>query len=70
MILKLILIACENEHGNGEKIFPNIDAMDAHKICELAQSQLNVADVRRKARAVGWGRVNGGDFCPGCTEGM
>jgi hypothetical protein len=31
---------------------------------------LDVGALRKAAKAVGWGRVNGGDYCPGCMESM
>lgn len=70
MILKLPLLFCENEHGNGERCFPDIYKLDGFDISQAALNDLSVPDLRREAKKQGWGRVNGGDFCPQCMESM
>lgn len=70
MIRKLNIIFCENEHGNGERCFPDIYDAAQFDLAEAAVQDLSVAQVRREAKRHGWGRVNGGDFCPSCMESM
>jgi hypothetical protein len=30
----------------------------------------DLKSLRKAAQQAGWGRVNGGDYCPGCMESM
>ena len=69
MILKANILFCDNEHGNGDVTFPDLkmsepDLIQAFLVDTVARS------VRRAAKAKGWGRVNGGDYCPVCMESM
>lgn len=68
MVLKCILIFCENEHGNGNQCFPPVEELNSWNIVE--QAQPTVSAVRRLAKTKGWGRVNGADYCPGCMESL
>ena len=69
MILKANLLFCDNEHGNGDISFPDLKMNDF----DLMQAFLvdnGVRALRRAAKKKGWGRVNGGDYCPICMESM
>jgi len=69
MIRKLNILFCENEHGTGDVTFPDLNGSDAaQKFVE--GDGMKVSDLRREAKKAGWGRVNDGDFCPGCMESM
>lgn len=70
MIRKLNLLFCENEHGVGEKCFPDIYTGSELELSEIAIKELTASELRREAKKHGWGRVNGGDFCPGCMESL
>lgn len=70
MTRKIILLLCENEHGTGEQCFPDIHRATGDELCEIATRELPVSQLRKEAKKHGWGRVNGGDFCPGCMESM
>lgn len=70
MILKFHLICCENEHGKGDVVFPDLTTLDGFEIAQAASKGMPPADVRREAKKLGWGRVHGGDYCPGCMESM
>lgn len=70
MIRKCIILFCENEHGTGDVTFPDVDALEGHKLREQFIQGNTVGSLRAAARKAGWGRVNGGDYCPGCIESM
>lgn len=70
MIRKCVVLFCENEHGTGDVTFPDVMALDGHALQQHCIEEASVAQVRRAAKAAGWGRVNGGDFCPVCMDSM
>jgi hypothetical protein len=71
MILKCRVIFCENEHGTGDVCFPDIGTMDDYKVKQVfIEGHATIRGLRKEAKAAGWGRVNGGDFCPACMESM
>lgn len=70
MIRKCQLIFCDNEHGVGDVTFPDMDSMDTNGIVQAFIQADSVGALRKAAKAAGWGRVNGGDYCPGCMESM
>lgn len=69
MINKCLILFCDNEHGSGDVCFPNIDLMDNWDIKQLFINGNNARTVRQEAKKAGWGRHNGGDYCPACMEG-
>lgn len=66
MIRKAQVIFCDNEHGAGDVCFPDLTAFSAFEIQQALIDGNNVRSLRRAARKLGWGRVNGGDYCPAC----
>lgn len=70
MIRKVQVIFCDNEHGTGDACFPDITALDRWQLQEKLIAGNDVRSVRREAKAAGWGRVNGGDYCPNCMASM
>ena len=68
MINKCNIIFCDNEHGVGDICFPDIDGMDGYSIKQLFIKGNTARELRAEAKKAGWGRVNGGDYCPGCME--
>jgi len=62
MVHKAVRLACNEEHGFGDVFFPEDEIFDP-KYC-------NARVLRKAAKAAGWGRVNGGDYCPTCMDGM
>ena len=71
MIRTLRVIFCENEHGTGDVCFPDIGTMDDYAVKQLIiAGKSTIGALRKEARQAGWGRVNGGDFCPACMESM
>lgn len=70
MIQKLNFIFCENEHGTGDVCFPDVCRLDGRDLQQEIVAGNTVSELRRAAKKAGWGRVNGGDFCPSCMESM
>ncbi len=71
MIRKCALLFCDNEHGTGDVCFPDVKAMSGHEIDQtFITGSTTLRGLRKAAKQAGWGRVNGGDYCPGCMESM
>ena len=70
MILKAQLLFCDNEHGTGDVVFPDLTQLEGFEIQQYFIGGNDVRSVRRAAKAQGWGRVNGADYCPGCMASM
>jgi hypothetical protein len=69
MTRKCVLLFCANEHGTGDVTFPDVDGMTAGAIKQLFIDDATTGRLLRKqAKAAGWGRINGEDYCPGCME--
>lgn len=68
MINKASIMFCDNEHGTGDVCFPDIDRMDYFDIKQVFIKSNTSKELRREAKKAGWGRVNGGDYCPACME--
>jgi hypothetical protein len=69
MIRTAKVLFCDNEHGTGDITFPEV--LDAQRfITEQPDTPANAVELRREAKKSGWGRVNGGDYCPTCMESM
>lgn len=63
MIRKTAVLFCDNEHGNGDVTFPDIDDLRSeHFVAPRTTAQL-----RKEARKAGWRRVDGVDYCDACT---
>jgi hypothetical protein len=65
MIRKVRILYCDNEHGFGNVTYPDLVNTIEEEIWENSISSL-----RAEAKKLGWGRVNGGDYCPGCMESI
>jgi hypothetical protein len=70
VIRKAHLLFCDNEHGTGDVVFPDLTRLAGFEIQQAFIEGNNVRSVRKAAKAQGWGRVNGGDYCPDCMESM
>ena len=68
MIRKFIVLFCDNEHGTGDVTFPDLNSLDAYAVEQEVLKDRTQGQLRKDAKAEGWGRVNGGDYCPGCME--
>ena len=66
-VLNTKVIFCDNEHGTGDVTFPDLSKLEPE---DFQPPALRAAILRKKAKAEGWGRVQGGDYCPGCMESM
>ena len=69
MIHKCIVLFCDNEHGTGSPSFPDLDQISTAALEQELIKDQTVGQVRKAAKKAGWGRVNGGDYCPICMEG-
>jgi hypothetical protein len=69
VIRKAAIIFCDNEHGTGDVTFPSLDRSTAELAAEYIAPQ-TIPQLRKSAKMAGWGRVNGGDYCPSCMESM
>lgn len=70
MIRTAKVVFCDNEHGDGDVCFPDLTSSSRF---EIQQALIDGNDARglwRAAKAAGWGRVNGGHYCPACMESM
>jgi hypothetical protein len=70
MIRKAQVIFCDNEHGTGDVCFPDLTALDSFEIQQKLIDGNCIRSLRKEAKAAGWGRVNGGDYCPNCMASM
>ena len=68
MIRKCVLLFCDNEHGFGEVTFPDVGMIGVLDIHSELVKERPVSQLRKDAKKAGWGRVNGGDYCPSCME--
>ena len=67
MIRTARLIFCDNEHGTGDVTFPSLD-QDFVQTRQQLVDGLTVGQLRKLAKKEGWGRIDGGDYCPACME--
>lgn len=51
-------------------MFPDLTTMDGFEIRQVFIEGNTVRSLRAAAKKLGWGRVNGGDYCPGCMATM
>ena len=69
MIRRAIVIFCDNEHGTGDVTFPSLDR-SVHQLQGEYVAPQTVRQLRKAAKKDGWGRIDGGDYCPSCMEVM
>ena len=67
MIRTLKVIFCDEEHGVGDVTFPDMGTLNNQQFVD-EEVPTTVRELRKKAKAAGWGYHNGGDYCPGCME--
>lgn len=63
------VIFCDNEHGTGDVTFPSLDRPVDELVGEYVAPN-TTADLRKSAKKAGWGRIDGGDYCPACMESV
>jgi len=68
MIRNCFMLFCENEHGTGDVVFPDVDSLDAFDTKQAFINTNTKRILRAEAKKAGWGRINGGDYCPACME--
>lgn len=67
MIRTAKVIFCDNEHGFGDVTFPALDR-DTSSLQQEYIVPRRIGQLRKEAKKEGWGRTNGGDYCPQCME--
>lgn len=67
MIRSAKIIFCDNEHGTGDVTFPSLDRTVQQLQGEYVAPQ-TVGQLRKAAKKEGWTRIDGGDYCPQCSE--
>jgi hypothetical protein len=65
MIRTVKVIFCDNEHGTADVSFPALGDLETQTLIDNVET---VGTLRKKAKAAGWTRVNGADYCPGCSD--
>ena len=68
MINKCSILFCDNEHGSRDVCFPDIATLDPYTVRQIFIKGNTGRTLRAEAKKEGWGRVNGGDYCPACME--
>lgn len=64
MIRTAKVIFCDNEHGTGEVTYPDMSEITD----QVFVAGIPIPALRKQAKAAGWTRHNGADYCPGCSE--
>lgn len=62
------IIFCENEHGMGDVTFPDLSKMSLYELEQRFVNPPTERQTRLDAKAAGWVRMNGADYCPTCAE--
>lgn len=71
MTRKSQILFCDNEHGTGDVCFPDVSVLSGFGVQQLfIAGSTSARGLRKAAKEKGWGRVNGGDYCPECMESM
>ncbi len=60
------VLFCDNEHGIGERTYPELSDLQSDSFVNAPAP----GRLRKKAKELGWGRHEGGDYCPECMETM
>lgn len=66
MVRKFHVLYCEEEHGIGDVTFPEFYTLHVRDFDRYTSA----TTTRRLAKAAGWKRIKGADYCPDCAEGM
>lgn len=68
MIHTAKILFCDSEHGTGDVSFPDMTSLDGFEVRQLLVDGNSIRQVRTAAKAAGWGRIGGVDYCPNCME--
>jgi len=69
MTRQLRIIFCDNEHGS-DVTFPDLNQFLPQDLIQRSIRDASFADLRKEAKAAGWGRFQGADYCPYCMESI
>lgn len=70
MICRAAVLICDNEHGSGDVVFPDLTRLEGFELSQHFAQAWTAAELRRRAKEQGWGRADGVDYCPACLESM
>jgi hypothetical protein len=66
MIRTIKVLFCEDEHGMGDRTFPDLMDLDTRMFVD---GVLTAAQLRKLAKEHGWTRSGGADYCNICSAG-
>ena len=64
MVKTVKFLYCDNEHGFGDVMFPDVNASDL----DLKLVEGSARTLRKLARGEGWRFWHGRDYCPNCVS--
>jgi len=67
MIRTIKVIFCEEDHGTGDRTFPDLMDLDSRMFIDGAPT---AAELRKLAKQHGWTRHQGADYCDSCSAAM
>ena len=67
MIRTLKVLFCDEDHGTGDRMFPDLFDIDPRMFVE---GSLTPAKLRKLAKVAGWTRSGGADYCETCSAGV
>jgi len=68
MIRTTRAIFCDQDHGNGDVMFPELDYAERLETHQEFINPRSIRQLREDAKKVGWKRIKGLDYCPTCAE--
>lgn len=66
MVRTIKVLFCEEDHGNGDRTFPDLMDLDTRMFIDAAPT---VGQLRKLAKAAGWTRSGKADYCEQCSAG-
>jgi hypothetical protein len=67
MIRTFKVLFCEEDHGTGDRMFPDTFDIDPRMIVEGA---MTTRQLRKMAKAAGWTYSQGADYCETCSASV
>jgi hypothetical protein len=67
MIRTIKVLFCEEDHGTGDRTFPDLMDLDSRMFIDEAPT---AGQLRKLAKAAGWTRSGGADYCETCSASV
>lgn len=67
MIRTIKVLFCEEDHGVGDRTFPDLMDLDTRMFIDGAPT---VSELRKLAKKHGWTRSGKADYCETCSAGV